>query len=353
MADTRDRTEPASQRRLQRAYDEGQVPVGREASMVAALAAGAVALVTIGPALRDGLANLVAHTARSLADGRPSELGVMLARPLLMCVVVCASAGLAAVVVTAVQTKAGMWANLALPDPKRVFGGGRLSRLFKREFLVDLGLALVKVTAVGTVVWLSLRADFLTLPRLMSARPDAQLTALFAPLGSAAVKVLTVMAVFGGLDLAVTRLRFLARMRMTKEEAKREYKEDEGDPLLRSRRRRRHRELARGRVAAEVPRADALVVNPTHVAVAIRYRKSTDRAPRVTAKGKGQLAEIMRDLARNSGVPIVEDVALARLLHRRVKIGREVPVETYRAVAAVLAFVYRVTGRQPGAGVVS
>ncbi len=132
---------------------------------------------------------------------------------------------------------------------------------------------------------------------------------------------------------------------MTKQELKREMKEDDGDPMLRSRRRRRHRELARGRARVEVPRADALVVNPTHVAVALRYRRDEGRAPRVTAKGKGVLAELMRELARENGVPIVQDVPLARLLYRKVKVGGEVPAQTYKAVAAVLAFVYRLGGR--------
>jgi flagellar biosynthesis protein FlhB len=138
-------------------------------------------------------------------------------------------------------------------------------------------------------------------------------------------------------------------MTMTRDEAKRESKEEEGDPLLRGRRRRKHRELVRGRARVEVPKADALIVNPTHIAIAVRYRKSEGLAPRVLFKGKGTLAEVMREVARENGIPIVQDVPLARLLYKRVKIGREIPAETYRAVAAVLAFVYRVTGRNPNA----
>jgi flagellar biosynthesis protein FlhB len=89
-------------------------------------------------------------------------------------------------------------------------------------------------------------------------------------------------------------------------------------------------------------------VNPTHVAIALRYRKDEGRAPRVTAKGKGALAEYMRDLARENGIPIVQDIPLARLLYRKVKVGKEIPAATYKAVAAVLAFVYRMTGRRAG-----
>jgi flagellar biosynthetic protein FlhB len=115
--------------------------------------------------------------------------------------------------------------------------------------------------------------------------------------------------------------------------------------MIKGRRKRKHRELSKARARLEVPRADALLVNPTHVAIALRYRRSEDKAPRVTAKGKGQLAEIMRDLARSNGIPIVEDIPLARLLHRKVKTGGFVPADTYKAVASILAFVYRVTKR--------
>ena len=130
---------------------------------------------------------------------------------------------------------------------------------------------------------------------------------------------------------------------MTKDELKREMKDEEGDPLVKGARKRRHRELVRKSAIAESRRADALVVNPTHIAIAIRYRKDEGAAPRVLAKGKGVLAEAMRDSARSAGVPIVQDIPLARLLYKKVKIGGQVPADTYKAVAAILALVYRLT----------
>lgn len=132
---------------------------------------------------------------------------------------------------------------------------------------------------------------------------------------------------------------------MTRDEVKREMREDEGDPMLRGARKRKHRELVKRNAIAETKRADALIVNPTHIAIAIRYRKDEDGAPRVIAKGKGVLAEAMREAARSSGIPIVQDIPLARLLYRKVKTGGQVPRETFKAVAAVLAFVYRLTGK--------
>jgi flagellar biosynthetic protein FlhB len=160
--------------------------------------------------------------------------------------------------------------------------------------------------------------------------------------------MLLVAFVIAGVDLALVHRRFNKSMRVTKQEAKHEAREDEGDPMIKGKRKRKHRELARGRARIEVPRADALVVNPTHIAIALRYRKDEARAPRLTAKGKGVLAEYMRELARENAIPIVQDIPLARLLYRKVKVGREIPPQTYKAVATVLAFVYRITGRAAG-----
>jgi flagellar biosynthesis protein FlhB len=225
-----------------------------------------------------------------------------------------------------------------------------VTRLLSKELLVDLAFSAVKVAAVFWLVWSVLKVEFLTLGKLLFTSPGGHLSTMFRPLSEVTVKSLALMAVMAGADFALNRHRFMKKNMMTKEEAKREYKEDEGDPLIRSRRKRKHRELAKGRAQVEVPRADALLVNPTHIAIALRYRKEEGAAPRVLAKGKGALAELMREIARANGVPIVQDIPLARLLYKKVKVGKSVPAETYKAVAAVLAFVYRMTGRAPGQG---
>jgi flagellar biosynthesis protein FlhB len=345
MSDLENRTEAPSARRLQQAREEGQVAVGHDAAMVAALAAGAAGLWSLASAFRAGTLSLLAGSLRTLPETPFRLLPSLVAGPAAAALGACALAAAAALAATLAQTRGGFWPHLALPDLTRVGGGGRLSRLFTRELALDVGLALAKVVALGWAAWSSMRADLLSLPLLLGAAAPDQLSRTFGMLARTGVRLLAVAAVLAGLELALTRWRFLRKMRMTKEEARRESREDEGDPLIRSRRKKRHRELARGVASVEVPRADALIVNPTHVAVAIRYRRDEGRAPRVTAKGKGALAEYMRELARSHGVPIVQDVPLARLLHRKVKVGRAIPAATYKAVAAVLAYVYRITGR--------
>ncbi|MEW6433317.1 MAG: EscU/YscU/HrcU family type III secretion system export apparatus switch protein [Myxococcota bacterium] len=350
MADdtpSEDKTELLSPRRLKEAWDTGKIPVGRDAAGVAAMGAALLTALALGPKLGAALVALT-REALTLDAGAPlGDLARFLTRPLgLVLAVLCAAAG-AAALVTVAQTKGGVWAELALPDAERLVKNP-FKRTFSKEFAVDLLLMSVKVLAVGAVMALSARDDVLRLAEQLTAPPGAQLAAVFEPLGRLGVRVVAVLAVFAGVDLALAHRRFREKLKMTKEEAKRELKEDEGDPLLKGRRKKRARELAKGRLAVDVPKADAVVVNPTHIAVALRYRKEEGHAPRVIAKGKGELAERIRELARLHGIPIVEDVALARLLYKRVKLGKAVPAETYRAVAAILAFVYRVTGRRGG-----
>ena len=347
--DQESKTEAPSARQLARAWEEGDVPLGRDLPLVASLLGAAAALVTLGGALRSGLVRACSQAMSAVAEAPFRTLPHLLVGPVLAAAAVCAAAAAASALVTLVQTKGRMWAERPFPDVSRLMRGTRLGRLFSRELAAELGLAAVKVVAVGWAAWSSVHGDFLTLSRLLGAAPADQLAETFGIVLRAGWRMLLVAGLLAGLDLAIVRHRFTKRMRMTKAEAKREAREDDGDPLLKGKRKQRHRQLARGRARIEVPRADALLVNPTHIAIALRYRRGEGRAPRVTAKGKGVLAEYMRELARENGVPIVKDIPLARLLHRKVKVGREVPASTYKAVAAVLAFVYRLTGRTPGA----
>jgi len=346
--DRENQTEPASERKLQRAREEGQVAVGHDAVLVASTLAAASALVALGGVLRSALTDMIGQVA-SAVDRTPfSTLPGLAVRPAAAVAAVCAAAGLAAITATFAQTGGGFWPHLAAPDLSRLGRGGRLARLFRKDFALDLLLALAKVVAVGVAAWSVLQHEWRRLPGMLSAAPGDQLASTFRVLGAAGRPVLGVALVLAAAELALSRWRFADQMKMTKEEVKRESKEDDGDPLLKGKRKRRHRDLMRNRARVEVPRADALVVNPTHVAVAIRYRRDEGRAPRVTAKGKGALADTMRALARENAVPIYQDVPLARLLYRKVPVGREIPAQTYKAVAAVLAFVYRVTGRRQG-----
>ena len=220
-----------------------------------------------------------------------------------------------------------------------------LTHIASKDFAVDLGMGLLKVVAVGWASWGVLKVELLTVHKLALAAPGDAMNGLFSSVWKIGYRAIGLLALFAVANLALTRWRYTKKHRMTKDEVKREMREDEGDPMMRGARKRKHREMVKRNAVAETRQADVLVVNPTHIAIAIRYRKDESGAPRVLAKGKGVLAEAMRDAARSNGVPIVQDIPLARLLFKKVKVGGAVPADTYKAVAAILAFVYRLTGK--------
>lgn len=347
--DKESKTEDPSARALQRAFDDGQLAIGRDAAGAAAVVGAVVALCAVGGELIGSLRDVVTECVQAVGNRGAYLAPHMVAAPIAWALTVLLATGGCALAVSLAQTRGGFWPEKAGIDLERVFTLQKLTQLFTRQFLVDLVVQAVKFTAVCAACWLALKDVFRGLLGVLDA-PAATMLSTAGTLGARMVAVATgILALLAVGDWWLTRKRFLDRMRMTKNDLKREHKEDEGDPLIKSKRKQRARELARSRVATDVPTADAIVINPIHIAVAIRYQKGRDRAPRVVAKGKGMAAEIIKELAAEHDIPIVEDIPLARLLFRKVKVGREVPAETYRAVAAVLAFVYRVTGRTGGA----
>ena len=353
-----DKTEEASQRRLDDAHRDGKTALSKEGVSAATLFVGSALVLMTVPAVVSNEVGLLRRMASGIAGVGFNDLATQpwttiiieafsAGAPLFFVVVGTMFAGVASGLA---QTGGGFWPNLLEPDPSKLFNPSAVTKAFTKDGITDTALSMVRAFAVGA---LSCSALVDRIDILVGALRAPTATALMETadlLSSVAMRGAAVLIVLGVIDVVLTRRRFNNKMKMTKEELKRESKEDEGDPHIRGARKRRHRELRRGSIRKEVPHADAIVVNPTHIAIVIRYRKKNDKAPRVMAKGKGAKADAIRELAAEHNIPIVKDIPLARLLYKRVKIGREVPAETYRAVAAVLAFVSKVTGRAPGTG---
>ncbi len=162
--------------------------------------------------------------------------------------------------------------------------------------------------------------------------------------GKLGLLIVLAMSVMAALDFAWQKFQLEKKMRMTKREAKEEFKLREGDPLIKHRIRTIQRRIASRRMMENIPKADVIVTNPTHLAVALQYDGKTMRAPKVTAKGAGVIAEKIKELARANGVPIVENKPLARTMYKELEIGESIPKELYRAVAEVLSYVYKLKG---------
>lgn len=235
--------------------------------------------------------------------------------------------------------------------PKSVkFKGERINplqgfkRIFSPRMLVELAKSFLKVALVGGVAYFTAKEGYVRL-HLMTGAGAGELVAAFMGLVfNVFLKVGMVMLFLGGLDYAYQKWDFERNIRMTRQEIKEEFRQTEGDPNLRAAIRQRMRQLARRRMMQRLPQATLVVTNPTHVAVALLYKKGM-RAPKVIAKGADFLARRIREEAEKHGIPLVEEPELARTLYRMVDIDQEIPPQLYRAVAEVLAYVMSVDRR--------
>lgn len=339
-----ERTEQPTPRRLREARRRGEVAVSRELTGAAALAGGLCGLAAtarggateLGGALRAALAGAVAAGGGGTTDMAYPALREGARAVLRLSVPAAAAAMLAAGAAAALQVGPGFTAEALRPRPERLDPFRGLRRLLAPAQLASAALGIAKATALLILLlgWLRGAAPALAgLPRL---GPAALLRAL-PLLEGLLVRLAAAALALGALDLLRVRRRHRRALMMTRDEVRRELKEDEGDPAHRAERRRRHRAILD---AAPVARATVVVVNPTRLAVALHHARGGEGAPRVIAKGAGADAARIRSEARRAGVPIVRDVPLARALHRLTEIGDEIPEELYQAAAAVLAHLY-------------
>lgn len=214
-------------------------------------------------------------------------------------------------------------------------------RIFSIRSLVEGFKSVVKITLIGGVTYLVLKNEISAIPILI----NFTVSQIMGYMGVVLLKLLTAVVAFmagvAGLDYMFQRWELEKSMMMTRQEIKDELKSREGDPMIRARIRRSQREMAQRRMMSEVPKADVVVTNPTHIAVAIKYDMKTMAAPKVVAMGAGYIAEKIRDLARKNNIPLVENKPLARTIFKTLKIGQLIPRELYTAVAEVLSYVFK------------
>ncbi len=234
-------------------------------------------------------------------------------------------------------------------DPFKVFNPASVANILSPKQIAWRTLqSVAKVTAVGLLAAWVVASEF----DAYMASPAVEPGAMFVRLGEGCLRLIlsagAMLFLLALTDWSYQKRQLMSRMKMTDEELKREHKDQEGDPQIKGKRRRKAREMAERRLAQAVQTADVVVVNPTHYSVAIRYRSEESNAPRVVAKGKDDVAARIRTLAREAGVPILSRPPLTRLLYKLVPEGKEIPGELYNAVAEILAYIYRL--KKQGAG---
>ena len=335
------RTQKASPKRVREFRKRGDIALSRDLVSAATLTGGVIALVATASLAATAIIDLTRNAAMA-TDGRDTA---WLPRAAFHAFVAAAGPVL---IGAAVAATLAMLVQLGWPpafkgiglDFSRMSPGKNLANVFGIAAMTRrTGTAVAKLVLVGAIVWFAL-AHRLT-NHAIEVHGLGSLA--WGVVARALAYVLCALVAIGAVDYGLARRKLGAQMRMTADETKREHRENEGDPLVKGKRKQRMRELAKRRMAAAVATADVIVVNPTHYAVALRYDESQDRAPIVVAKGTDVAAEKIREVARAHGVPVLERPPLARALHKHVKEGRAVPANLYKAVAEVLAYVYRLS----------
>ncbi len=343
-----DRTEAATPRRMQKAREEGQVPVSRELTGFAGLAAVTLAMVIAAPGVAHELAlrlSVFLARAHELTAGTPALrlAGMAWWRGAAPFVLAAMLAGAAAVLV---QTRFLLSGKALKADFSRVSPRAGLKRLLGVESLVEAAKSLAKIAVLGVVLWRVLRSD---LPGLLLAPfgdPSQILTRAARPVLHVMLVVLAAQAAIAVLDFGWVTLRHGHGLRMSRHDILEEQKETEGDPRVKARLRQIRNFRARKRMLAAVPKATVVITNPTHYAVALAYDRAKHAAPRVVAKGVDTLAARIREVAEANRVPVVANPPLARALYR-VELDADIPAEHYQAVAEIIAYVWRL-GRARG-----
>lgn len=349
-----DRQLPASERRLQKARDDGKVARSRDLGHFAVLGGALLAATALGPGLARETIDMVRSGLRFerprvlTAEQLPTLFASVGADALFATFAFVGAVALAAAAATTIPGGVVLAGKPLTPEFSKLSPRNGLKRIFSVRGSVEL----LKLIALALALF-ALGAWFVStsLPEFagLSVRPLADaLDGAAMLLGTGMTTLLGVLAAVALFDLPFQWFRHRADLRMTFQEAKKEAKESDGDPMLRSRIRSRQREIAGRRMLSAVPAADVVITNPTHYAVAIRYDERASGAPRVVAKGADLLAGRIRDVARQAGVPMVEAPPLARALYAHVEVDREIPAVLYNAVAQVLAYVYRLRNWVPG-----
>ena len=354
MADLQDKNLPASHRRIAKAREDGQVARSRDLGHVLPMAVGVALMAVLAPWATQSASQVLSEGLRFNAATVQSPDAMLqalseVARHVLLTVVPLGAVTAALAIVAAVVS--GGW-NVSFKSMMPSFGKldplAGLGRLGSKQQLIDtlksvlLAGVLGSIGAVFFVHSLARFHDSLAMPLPAALSHTAQVV-----LGGVMLLLLA-LAIFAAVDVPLQRHLWLKRLMMSREEAKQEQKEAEGNIEVKGKIKARMREIAKRRMLANVPKADLVVMNPTHYAVALKYDDATMAAPRVVAKGTDLLAIKIRDLARDAKVPVLRTPPLARALYAHCEIDREVPTALFAAVAQVLAYVYQLRAALAG-----
>jgi len=341
-----ERTEKATPRRRRESRKKGHVARSMEINTVLILLAGLISLWLFGPLVYRQLVDLVVGTFTGSHGIEVDESSIYpymlswLARFLRIIAPILLILAFTGLLSNFLQVGITLTGEPLIPKLSKISPISGFKRLFSKRSLEELFKGIVKLSIIGYISYVTIKGE---IPAYLSLA-DRDIADMLSFTGRMTLRLgfrlalaLLVLALF---DYAFQKWEYEKAIRMTKQEVKEELKDIEGDPLIRSRVRSVQREMARKRMMQRVPEADVVITNPIRLAVALRYKVESMKAPVVIAKGQRLIAERIIAIARECGVPVVENVPLAQTLYRTVEIGMEIPEELYRVVAEILAYIF-------------
>lgn len=352
-----EKTEPATAKKLRDARNEGQVSKSQELnhalSLVALFVIMKVSISFIGERLMGSFA-LIYNKIPELIDESAGGMSVFVASTLIRNVMVTILISMApflaagfviAVLSNILQIKWKVTTKPMKPKFSKINPLSGFKRIFSKDSLFELLKSIVKIIVIIYVAYTSIK-DHQNELFLLYDIPLLQVVLLVGTIViDTGLKIALVYIFIGLIDFVYQKHKFKEDMKMTKQEVKDEFKNQEGDPQIKGKQRQRMREASMRRMMQQLPQADVVITNPTHYAVAIKYDPDKYDAPYVIAKGEDHLAQRIKEVAKENDIEIVENKPLARMLYANVEIGGLIPPELYQAVAEVLAFVYHLKGK--------
>ncbi len=350
--DKEQRTEDASSKRQKDAEEKGQFAISKEVNSSFVLLGSLLVFVFMGGQIFQDVMEMWRNFLTEIGSIHLTEANtfiifqniskgtVVILAPLMLGISV------AGVLANLLQTQ-GFRFSLKPLEPKfsKLNPMKGMGRLFSKNSLMELFKSITKIAIIGFIAYQTVKSEFSNIPLLM----DMEVGQSAVYMGEVSMKImwhtLWAMITLSLIDYAFQRYTYFEGMKMTKQELKEERKETEGDPLVKARIRNIQAQLSRKRMMAEVPEAEVVITNPIHYAIALKYDRGSMAAPVVSAKGANHLAQKIKDIAREHGVPVVENKPLAQALYKLVDIGGVIPQTLFRAVAEVLAYVYRLKSK--------
>ncbi|HWD48710.1 MAG TPA: flagellar biosynthesis protein FlhB [Rhizomicrobium sp.] len=354
MADDRDdaqRTEEPTQRRLEEAAKHGDVVKSQEVTTFVVLLGGALTIATMGSSSAQHFVNSF-RVFLEQPDQITIDSGSMipLLREILMLLAGILAPAFGLIMAMGLgshilQARPRIALDRISPDFSKLSLTSGLKRMFGLEGLSNLGKGLLKLAVVGSVVWTVLWPERGNVESILTLTPSEVAAEMIHLVMRILIAALSVLAVIAVLDYMLQRYRFMARNRMSKQEIKDEYRQTEGDPAVKAKVKQIRIERSRRRMMAQVPTATVVITNPTHYAIALRYEAGVMAAPVCVAKGVDALAFKIREVALEHEVPVIENPPLARALYATVELDEAIPAEHFKAVAQVIGYVMRLTGK--------